>query len=158
MSIASAPALLVAGEHWLSLDDDIEAFFIAALHSAGRGFVRLEQWERFVRQPDGSLEKEWAWHLFLSGDVHGYATGELVLDLAAPLVPGSADADALERRGRLARIIGIGQPAAAPDQSNGNHEAVDLEESKVITLPLSLPSTANPGAGDSPLDPNLFPG
>ena len=161
MSTAPAPAI-PAGEHWVS-EDDLEPFFIAALLSAGRGYVRLEQWERFVRQPDGALEKVWDWHLFLSGDVYGYAPRELVLDLAAPLLPGSADADALERRGRLARLLGIGQAEPVADNGVAGRAAVEEpEETKVIDLPVvhSGPPPGIPANPDllSPNDPNLFPG
>jgi hypothetical protein len=154
-----APVAIPIGDH-LVRDAVIEQFFIQALASWPGGFVSIERWEDFVRQPDNSLEKEWMWKVTVGGRMHGYQPNEFILDLAVPIRPGTSalqDADLLERRGRVARLLGVGvtaapvqeQPAAAVVAAV---EEAQVTESKVIHLPAAPPQEF------APEDPNSFPG
>ena len=154
---SNAPAAVPIGEH-LIRDASLEAFFIAALSAYPGGYVVVERWEDFFRQPDNSLEKEWAWKVTVGGALHGYRANEFMLDLAVPLRPNvMSDPDTLERRGRVGRLLGIGQaPAPTPEHQEAIAAVVEearVEETKVIQLPVA-PAVD----GFAPEDPNSFPG
>jgi hypothetical protein len=152
---SNAPVAIPIGAHVVP-DQILEDFFSAALSAYPGGMVTVERWEEFVRQPDNSLEKEWRWRVTVAGGVHGYRSNELVLDMAVPLrAQDTLDADVLERRGRVARLLGVGQPPPVPvdrERVAAVVEAAQQSESKVIELPVAPP----PQEFD-PADPNLFP-
>jgi len=145
---SNAPAAIIpVGDHIVP-DEDLERVFVAALTSGG--FVAVEPWQDFQRQPDNSLELVWQWHVTVGGSIHGYRPEELMLDMAVPLHGAAAqDPDTLERRGKVARLLGIGAPAAAPAPTP---DAVTVEEVKVIRLPVA------PALDYAPDDPSSFPG